>query len=212
MITQISGKIIKRDENSITLEAQNFCYEIMIPGSVMARLDEHKDAQDNIRLITYHYIHTDPSRGVPMLVGFVNDVEKDFFLEFIKVSGIGPRAAVKALNKPISEIVSAIDNGDVSFLKTLPGIGMQRAKEIVAKLQGRIAKFGLIQDKAKGTAKAEKAPSGFEEEVLSVLLQLQYKKQEALSMISAALERAPSIKTAEELLNEIYKQRTKKHG
>ncbi len=212
MITQISGKIVKRDENSITLEVQNFCYEIMIPGSVMARLDEHRDAQDNIRLITYHYIHTDPSRGVPMLVGFLNDVEKDFFLEFIKVSGIGPRAAVKALNKPISEIVSAIDSGDINFLKTLPGIGMQRAKEIVAKLQGKIAKFGLIQDKAKGAVRAEKAPSGFEEEVLSVLLQLQYKKQEALAMISAAMERAPAIKTAEELLNEIYKQRTKKHG
>lgn len=211
MIAKIFGKIIKKDEISITLEVQNLCYEIMIPGSVMSRLDEHKDAQDNIHLITYHYIHNDPSRAVPMLVGFLNEIERDFFLEFIKVSGIGPRAAVKALSKPICEIVSAIDNGDINFLKTLPGIGMQRAKEIVAKLQGKIAKFGLIQDKAKSVVPSTKRADGFEEEVLSVLLQLQYKRQEALNMIEAALERSSGIQTAEELLNEIYKQRIKKH-
>ena len=50
-------------------------------------------------------------------------------------TGIGPRAAVKALNKSISEIAQAIDKGDQVYLKTLPGIGNQKAKEIIAKLQ-----------------------------------------------------------------------------
>ena len=211
MIAKISGKLIKKEENSIILEVQGLCYEILIPGSVMARIDDHKDAQENIRLITYHYIHNDPSRAVPMLVGFLNEIEKDFFLEFIKVSGIGPRAAVKALSKSISEIVGAIDRGDINFLKTLPGIGLQRAKEIIAKLQGKVARFGLIQDKIRVAVASVKAIADFQEEVLSVLLQLQYKRQEALSMIQAALERSPGLQTAEELLNEIYKQRIKKH-
>jgi Holliday junction DNA helicase RuvA len=211
MIAQISGKLIRKEENSVILEAQNFYYEIMIPGSVMSRLDEHKSPEGHIHLITYHYIHNDPSRGVPMLVGFLNEIERDFFLEFIKVSGIGPRAAVKALSKPICEIVSAIDSGDINFLKTLPGIGMQRAKEVVAKLQGKVAKFGLIQDKIKSAAPMIPRAADFQEEVLSVLLQLQYKKQEALDMIKTALDRSNGIETAEELLNEIYKQRIKKH-
>ncbi|MCX5681149.1 MAG: helix-hairpin-helix domain-containing protein [Candidatus Omnitrophica bacterium] len=211
MIAQIFGKLIKKEENSILLEVQGLSYEILIPGSVMSRMDEYKDAQGNIHLITYHYIHNDPSRGVPMLVGFLNEIEKDFFLEFIKVSGIGPRGAVKALSKSISEIVRAIDSGDINFLKTLPGIGLQRAKEIVAKLQGKVAKFGLIQDKIKMPAVSIKETTDFQEEVLSVLLQLQYKRQEALNMIKVALERSTGIQTAEELLNEIYKQRIRKH-
>jgi len=45
------------------------------------------------------------------------------------------------------------------------------------------------------------------EEALSVLIQLEYKRQEAQSMIKRAIERAPEIKTTEELLNEVYKQK-----
>ena len=141
-----------------------------------------------------------------MLIGFLNEVERDFFLDFISVSGIGPRAAVKALNKPISEIAQAIHAADAAYLKTLPGIGLQRAKEIVAKLQNKVGRFVLIQDK--GAAVKERTLSrNFEQEALTVLLQLQYKKQEAEAMIQKALERAGGIQTTEELLNEIYKQK-----
>ena len=47
-------------------------------------------------------------------------------------------------------------------------------------------------------------------EALEVLLQLQYKRNEADAMIQKALTRSTAIKTTEELLNEIYKQRMKK--
>jgi len=211
MIAEITGKLIRKQTHSVLLELGGIYYDIMIPGSVLSRIDDQKDAQGNVHLITYHYIHNDPSRAVPMLVGFLNEIEKDFFLEFIKVSGIGPRAAVKALSQPISEIVRAIDRGDTTFLKTLPGIGLQRAKEIVAKLQGKVAKFGLIQDHPTVGESTVKAPEDFQEEVLAVLLQLQYKRQEALQMIETALKRSTGIKTAEDLLNEIYKQRVKSH-
>ena len=85
------------------------------------------------------------------------------------MSGIGPRAAVKALDKPISEITQAIDAGDIKYLTTLPGIGKQRAKEIVAKLQGKVGRFGLIQDQ--GIARQESADSPlWQEEAREVLV------------------------------------------
>ena len=37
------------------------------------------------------------------------EIEKEFFEEFITVSGIGPKAALRALNMPISSIARAID-------------------------------------------------------------------------------------------------------
>lgn len=213
MIASIYGKVSSYSENTVILDVQGIFYEVVAPRSVIDRLDELKDSQGCVHLITYHYIQTDPSRGMPVLIGFFNDVEKDFFQQFIKVSGIGPRAAVKALDKPISQIVRAIDNNDLNFLKTLPGIGLQRAKEIVAKLQGRLGKFGLIRDQRPNTLnKKEIKSADFQEEVLSVLLQLQYKKQEALEMIAKALERSDSIDNTEDLLNEIYKQRVNFNG
>ncbi len=212
MISRIKGKLFKKEDSALIIETNGIYYEVIVPDSVLRRIDDQVDDKGDVSLITYHYIQNDPSRGMPVLVGFLNVIEKDFFQHFIKVSGIGPRAAVRALDKPISDIVSAIDSGDLSFLKTLPGIGMQRAKEIVAKLQGKVGKFGLIQDRPLGGASAKKEVADFQDEVLSVLLQLQYKKQEALNMIEKALNRSGDISSAEELLNEIYKQRVKDNG
>jgi len=208
MITAIKGKISHQHEMAITLETNGLSYEILTPLSVLQRIKENQDSDGNIRLITYHYYQMTPSSGVPVLVGFLNEVERDFFLEFIKVSGIGPRAAVKALNKAIGEIAQAIDRGDTKYLKTLPGIGEQKAKEIVAKLQGKMGKFTLMRDRVAVVSSSVQS-SDIEEEALHILLQLQYKKAEAEEMIKKAFERSPKLGTSEELLNEIYKQRSK---
>ncbi len=205
MIVGIKGKLIEKREFTLVIDVSGFNYEVMVPLSVMQRIDQNVDHEKNINLVTYHYFQIEPSRGFPVLVGFLNEVERDFFLQFITVSGIGPRAAVRALNKPISEITRAIDQSDLNFLKTLPGIGTQRAKEIIAKLQGKLGRFGLIQDQP--LASYPQITVDWQEEALTVLLQLQYKKQEALDMIQKALERSNSIHTTEELLNEIYKQK-----
>ena len=206
MITAIKGKISRQSDAAITIETNGLSYEILTPVSVLQRIKENQDSDGNIRLITYHYYQMTPSSGVPVMVGFLNEIERDFFLEFIKVSGIGPRAAVKALNKAISEIAQAIDRGDTKFLKTLPGIGEQKAKEIVAKLQGKMGKFTLMRDRVTIQSPST-ASRDIEEEALHILLQLQYKKTEAEEMIKKAFERSAKLATSEELLNEIYKQR-----
>ena len=206
MISAIKGKILKQSESAVILETNGLSYEILTPLSVLQRLQENQDSDGNLRLITYHYYQMTPSSGVPVLVGFLNEIERDFFLEFIKVSGIGPRAAVKALNKAIGEIAQSIDRGDTKYLKTLPGIGEQKAKEIVAKLQGKMGKFTLMRDRVAVLSPSTESRD-IEEEALHILLQLQYKKAEAEEMIKKAFERSPKLATSEELLNEIYKQR-----
>ena len=208
MIVQIAGKLVEKKDQSLVIDVDGLFYEVIVPASVLQRVDETKDDHGKIRLITYHYFQISPSSGMPFLIGFINEIERDFFLQFIKVSGIGPRAAVKALDKPISDITRAIDDGDIKYLKTLPGIGMQKAKEIVAKLQGKVGRFGLIQDK-RTVCQDKPVTPPWQEEALAVLLQLQYKKSEAKDMIHKALERMPSVGSAEELLNEIYKLRVK---
>ena len=208
MIARISGKVIKQNQNSLFIDVSGICYEVLVPAAIMRKIDKELDKDIPITLVTYHYHNIEPARSVPILIGFINEIEKDFFLQFISVSGIGPRAAVKALANPLSEIARAIDQGDVSFLKSLPGIGQQRAKEIVAKLQGKVGKFGLIQDAA--LARIPESGSGIEEEAMEVLVQLQYKRPEAKEMVRLARERAPDITSAEGLLNEVYKQKVKR--
>ena len=209
MICKISGKLVEKKEDSIVLEASGICYEVFIPGAVMQSLENSMQPDKPISLITYHYFQLEPSKGFQCLIGFLNEIEKEFFEKFITVSGIGPKAAVRALKMPISMIARAIDMADVPFLKSLPGIGEQRAREIVAKLQGKVGKFALIQDTRTG-AEGFTLKHGIEEEAMGVLLQLQYKKFEAKNMLDEALKRNPDVETAEDLLNEVYKQRKKK--
>lgn len=209
MIARISGKMIEQRKNSIILENGGISYEVFLPVITLSRLAEHLTPENHIHLITYHYHHLEPSRSIPVLIGFLNEVEKEFFEEFITVSGIGPKAALRAINMPISSIAKAIDEADANFLRSLPGIGPQRAKEIIAKLQGKIGRFGLIQD---GTAKTRTpVPKDLLDEATEVLTQLQYKKHEAKEMIEDALKKQPDIKNIEELLNIVYKQKIKKH-
>ncbi len=204
MICKISGKILEKGVNYLVLDLGNLSYEIFIPTCVMQGVDNLKTQDGRISLLTYHYYQVEQNKSIPVLVGFLNQVEKDFFEIFITVSGIGPRAALKALNKPISLIAKAIDEGDLVFLKSLPGIGEQRAKEIVAKLQNKVGKFGLIQD---CQIKEKTAAKDISEEALDVLLQLEYKRTEALGMIKKVLEANSKVNTTEELLNLVYKQR-----
>jgi len=209
MISRICGQIVARTDHSLIILHQGLSYEVLVPYSVGQRIPEHQGSGGEISLVTYHYLQMGPSSALPVLIGFITEIERDFFLQFIKVSGIGPRAAVKALNKPISEIARAIDQGDYKYLKTLPGIGIQKAKEIVAKLQGKVGKYGLIQDQQETAVQPEpEVTADWQQEALDVLLQLQYTRAEAKAMIQKALDRSDGgVSSTEDLLNEIYKQR-----
>ena len=203
MISEINGKIKKKKDSSVIMEVNGICYEILIPPAVMKNLDTTISADEVLNLKIYHYYQMDQSKAIPVMVGFLNDVEKDFFERFITVSGVGPKAACRALSLSFPVIADAIDRGDMALLKTLPGIGEQKAREIIAKLQGKVGKFCLIQDRS--TQGVPEVKENVKEEALGVLLQLQYKKNEAKEMIDKAVQRNPKASSCEEILNEVYK-------
>ncbi|MFH1664774.1 MAG: Holliday junction branch migration protein RuvA [Candidatus Omnitrophota bacterium] len=221
MISRISGQIVAKTEGALIIRAGDLCYEVMVPRAVMNALvkggvrDPGTGSVEDtaaggdmmpgqVELVTYHYYQMEQSRAIPVLIGFQNEVEKEFFEKFISVSGVGPKAACKALAEPFSTIAGAIDSGDFASLKRLPGIGEQKARLIVAKLQGKVGKYGLIRDEAVGRPEERE---DIKEEALGILLQLQYKKSEAENMIRKAISRAPGIWSSEELLNEVYRER-----
>ncbi len=210
MISRIRGSLKEIKDNSILLEASGgITYEVLIPTAIMDSLNLSLDSKEPLELVTYFYHQVEPSRSIPILIGFSNEIEREFFVQFISVSGIGPKAAVKALSLPIPIIADAIDSDNEAVLKSLPGIGARRAREVIAKLQGRVGKFGLIKDVGEKTLKRE-INSDIQREALQVLTQLQYKKQEAEKMLYDAFVNNHNLKSVEDILNEIYKQKSKK--
>ena len=146
---------------------------------------------------------------IPVLVGFRNEIEREFFEQLMKVSGIGVKVAIKVLKYSVSRVAVAIDRGDEKFLSSLPGIGVQKARLVIARLQSKVAKYALVQE---GDKKTAALPFGIEEEAFEILLRLQYKRKEAEDMIQKALIRKPDAKEAEDILNEIYKVKISQNG
>jgi len=206
MISKIRGKIIEQKGNVILIEVGGLSYEVLIPEVILDSILKESDPDGEICLTTFHYLQITPTRSIPILVGFRDEVEKEFFTMFISVSGVGPKIAVKALNRPLSHIADAIDKADTSLLSSLPGIGIRKAKEIIAKLQGKVGKYGLIQDR-NIKIKEDKVGDDIKHEAMQVLLQLRYKKLEAEDMINKALEQNPKLSSAEEILNQVYKHK-----
>jgi holliday junction DNA helicase RuvA len=211
MISRIRGIVDHFSENTLIVSVGGVSYEVYIPTAVMKSFDGNLKKESPVALVTYHYYQTDPSKSIPILIGFSSVIEKEFFEKFITVSGVGPKAAVRALSLPIPEIAQAIDAGDLPYLKSLPGIGEQRAKEIIAKLQGKMGKFGLMPS-PRGAKKPDASveSANLREEAVEVLIQLQYKKDEARQMVERAFSRKSNLATVEEILNEVYRQRSQK--
>jgi holliday junction DNA helicase RuvA len=202
MFSRISGTLVERDEEQIVIEAGGLGYEVVLPPCIAEKVTQ--PLGERIALEIYASLNIDGNSARATYYGFTNTIERAFFEALISVASIGPRTASRAFSQPMSAIAGAIDRGDHAYLKKLPGIGQQKARDIVAKLQGKVARFLLIQDAA---APAPQAIPDFADEALAVLLQLEYKRTEAETMIRATLEASPQIADAETLLAEIYRRK-----
>jgi holliday junction DNA helicase RuvA len=214
VIASIRGRLRRKLEDRVVVEAAGVGYEVFVPPVAQQALVDAKagegDAADLI-LLAIHY-HATQNQPRPVLIGFTSELDKEFFEKLITVKDVGPLVAARSLAAPVSDIAAAIARQDEGYLRRLPGIGPQKAKNIVAQLQAKVAKFALAQAGAPPEAVATPAPSvagddeGLRGMVFEVMVkQLGHRPSEAAQLISAAFSRKPGMATPEELFDEIYR-------
>jgi holliday junction DNA helicase RuvA len=205
VFSRITGSLLARAGEAAVIEAGGLGYEVILPPCIAEKVPSTPG--ESVTLEIYSVVNLDGNSGRFTYYGFTNPIEREFFEALLTVASIGPRSAARAFSAPMSTIADAIDRGDYAFLKSLPGIGQQKARDIVAKLQGKVAKFLLIRD-------APPVPSrpipGFADEALAVLLQLGYRRTEGEAMIRRTLDADPTIDDPERLLAEIYRLKAAK--
>jgi Holliday junction DNA helicase RuvA len=214
MIASIRGRLRRKLEDRVVVEAAGVGYEVFVPPVAQQALVDAKagdgDAADVVALaIHYHATQNQPR---PVLIGFTSDLDKEFFEKLITVKDVGPLIAARSLAAPVSDIAAAIARQDEGYLRRLPGIGPQKAKNIVAQLQAKVAKFALAQAGAPAEVPSPPSPvvardeEGLRDMVFDVMVkQLGHRPTEASQLISAAFARKPGIETPEELFDEIYR-------
>ena len=212
MIATLTGRLRRKLEDRVVVECSGLGYEVFLPP-IAQRQIEHVTAGpgekgSELELVIYYHATRDQPR--PVLIGFTSDLDKEFFEKLITVKDIGPMVAARALAMPVGELAAAIARQDEKFLRGLPGVGPQKAKNIVAQLQNKVAKFALAREGAPAEpVAAVPAPvdaDGLRELVWEIMVkQLGHRPSEASQLITDALRRRPSIMSPEELFDEIYR-------
>jgi Holliday junction DNA helicase RuvA len=212
VIATLTGRLRRKLEDRVIVECGGLGYEVFLPPIALRQI-EHVGAGlgekgSELELVIYYHATRDQPR--PVLIGFTSDLDKEFFEKLITVKDIGPMVAARALALPVGELASAIARQDEKFLRGLPGVGPQKAKNIVAQLQNKVAKFALARAGAPvepvAAAPVPVDADGLRELVWEIMVkQLGHRPSEASQLITDALRRRPSVTTPEELFDEIYR-------
>lgn len=202
MITKISGRLTHLGEESLTLQAGPFEYEVLIPEFTRRNL-QGQLAQD-ISLHTIEYLEGNPAHGrlTPRLIGFLSEVEREFFELFCSVDGIGVRKALRAMVRHVKDVATAIEEQDAKFLASLPGIGPAMSERIIAKLRRKVPKFALMVSRQDAVA-AEIAPD-LVSETYQILRQLGHTESESRRLVDGALAKKKKYPDVQSLLQVIY--------
>jgi len=197
MIGRLRGSIVCCDAEIVVLDVGGVGYEVLVSPTLAGYL-RTLEPGSSLELVTHYYLQMTPSVAHPTLIGFRSELEREFFELFITVASIGPKTAVKAFTMPFATVARAIEMGDSIQLRALPGIGREKAKQIIAKLQGKAARFLDIHDE--DLPRVAAGVADIEGEVEQALRQLGYGQAEVAQMIARALRENPDISTTEGLL------------
>ena len=202
MIVKIEGKLTALESTAAHVQIGQITYEIMLPSYTINTLSGKIGSVINLYIIEYYEGTLGGGNLIPRKIGFLNKTEKDFFIKFTTVKGMGIKKGLKSLCIPIAEIASAIERGDEKILRSLPSVGKRMSQLLVAELQGKLQEFAAEAE----TASPDREPfSAFQAEALEILIAWGEKRNEAMELIERACELAPEINTAEELVPLVYR-------
>ena len=117
---------------------------------------------------------------------------------------MGPKAALRALVMPPRDLADAIEQGNTTLLRKLPGFGSRTAEKVVAQLKGKL--YDVLLAKTPSTPRPVETEKEFVADARAVLLQLGYSANDANAMIDDVLEDNPKIDDFQELIKEIYQR------
>lgn len=205
MITRITGTLARLRDTDAGIAAGPFEYQVYIPEIVRRQLQSQLGQP--VSLWTIEYLEGNPQKGgrmTPRLVGFLHEVEREFFDMICQVDGVGVKKALQAMVRPVQDIASAIEEQDVKLLSTLPGVGPAVAERIIAKLRRKMARFALLVGQSLPAADA--AGRDVLEESYQALLALGHSAGDARDKIEQAVAAHGRFKSVEDLLQEVYRQ------
>ena len=204
VISRLKGRLARLAADFCEIDVGGLFYRVLLPPTVAEKLSERPEDAE-VELFTYYYLQADGQKMIPVLIGFQTEYERDFFSLLMQVPKIGPRAALRAMALPVRTLAEAIHAGDVKLLKSLPGVGPQRAKDIISQLEDKVAPFLELPEEAE--VPVSRPATEAEADAVDVLEQLGLTRAEALKLVSIVRREHPEALSAPEIVRLVFKHR-----
>jgi Holliday junction DNA helicase RuvA len=139
------------------------------------------------------FVETQVREDQIRLVGFISEVEREWFRLLLTVQGVGSKVALAVLGtlNP-TELASAVALQDKAMIARTPGVGQKVAARIATELKDRApgitgVDMGVIRLQSELGAKVAPRPAS---EAVSALVNLGYGQMQASAAIAAAIREA----------------------
>ena len=185
MIAHLSGTLLSKEPNSVIVDVSGVGYDVNIPLSTFYDLG---DEGSPVRLRIYTHVKEDALQ----LYGFKTARERELFVNFISVSGIGPKLGIALLSgMSADELIASIKQNNLARLTLIPGVGRKTAERLIVDLREKMTALSVGQVEEEAGRPAEAATGAAEDNVrsdaLSALSNLGYQRSAAEKAVDAAL-------------------------
>jgi len=189
MFAYIKGTLAYKGNDAIVVETGGIGYKVTVPVTALEALKVGME----LKLHTYLNIREDAW----LLFGFLTEEELKMFEQLLKVSGVGPKAAMSLVSHiPPSRFGLAVLTDDADAFVKAPGIGKKTALRIIFELKDKLKKDQGSGLKAiSAGADWDEKPAGKIQEAVSALMMLGYSSQEANRAVSSVYSDDKSLET-----------------
>lgn len=194
MIAHLQGMLAAKTVDRVVIDVHGVGYQVVVPLSTYYALP---DLQERVLLLTTMYVREDTMR----LYGFATPEEQEMFELLISVSSVGPRLALNMLSSlTAADLRQAIAQAETRRLQTIPGVGRKTAERVVLELQDKMAALALTTSGPSPLLVT--ADDQVMRDVISALLNLGYRQNEADKAVRAARARQNGKLLLEPLLKD----------
>ncbi|HEU4434545.1 MAG TPA: Holliday junction branch migration protein RuvA [Pyrinomonadaceae bacterium] len=197
MIAHLSGTLLSKQATSVIVDVSGVGYEVNIPLSTFYDLE---DTGSRVQLRIYTHVKEDALQ----LYGFKTARERELFINFISVSGIGPKLGIALLSgMSADELIASIKSNNLARLTLIPGVGKKTAERLIVDLREKMAALSTSYLEQEPGARPEAAEASSADsvrsEALSGLMNLGYQRSAAEKAVDSALSEGGDI-TVESIL------------
>ncbi|NLY18780.1 MAG: Holliday junction branch migration protein RuvA [Clostridiaceae bacterium] len=190
MIAHIKGTLQAKGRESVIIETGGIGYRVFVPLTALESLNQ---IGAEVKVHTYMHVREDAC----VLYGFLTEEELKMFEQLIRVSGVGPKAAISLVSYlPPSQFGLAVLTDDADAFVKAPGIGKKTALKIILELKDKLKKEqGEENKKLSLTAGSRERAGNKIQEAVGALMMLGYSSQEANLAVSQVYSEEKSLET-----------------